>query len=115
MDQIMALEGMLALHWPAVIVAIAALVILPSIRRIGPSEVGLLIKRFSFSALSNDNPVAFNGEAGYQADLLMPGLRFALWLRYRLDKHPWVQIPAGEIGVVIAQIGGPLPVGAKSE
>src|SRR6266852_445319 len=114
MDQIMALEGMLALHWPAVIVAIAALVILPSIRRIGPSEVGLLIKRFSFSALSNDNPVAFNGEAGYQADLLMPGLRFALWLRYRLDKHPWVQIPAGEIGVVIAQIGGPLPVGAKS-
>src|SRR5713101_5283188 len=114
MDQITALEGMLALHWPAVVVAIAALVILPSIRRIGPSEVGLLIKRFSFSALSNDNPVAFNGEAGYQADLLMPGLRFALWLRYRLDKHPWVQIPAGEIGVVIAQIGGPLPVGAKS-
>src|SRR5260370_30670275 len=106
MDQIMALEGMLALQWLEVIVAIAALVILPSIRRIGPSEVGLLIKRFSFSALSNDNPVAFNGEAGYQADLLMPGLRFALWLRYRLDKHPWVQLPAGQIRVLIAQLAG---------
>jgi hypothetical protein len=25
-----------------------------------------------------------------------------------------VQVPAGEIGVVIAQVGNPLPIGAKS-
>ncbi len=31
-----------------------------------------------------------------------------------MHKHPWVQIPAGEIGVVISQIGAPLPIGAKS-
>src|SRR5262249_51259551 len=29
-------------------------------------------------------------------------------------KHPWVQVPAGQIGVVIAQVGQPLPIGAKS-
>jgi uncharacterized membrane protein YqiK len=29
-------------------------------------------------------------------------------------KHPWVQVPAGEIGVVISQVGDPLDVGAKS-
>lgn len=89
-------------------------VVLPSIRIIGPTELGLVVKRFSFRKLSGDNPVAFRKEAGYQADLLMPGWRFKLWLVYRVEKHPWVQIPAGKIGVVMAQIGEPLPTGAKS-
>ncbi|MEW6679615.1 MAG: SPFH domain-containing protein [bacterium] len=44
----------------------------------------------------------------------MPGLRWVFWPISRVEKHPWVQVPAGEIGVVIAQIGKPLPVGAKS-
>ncbi|MDO8586977.1 MAG: SPFH domain-containing protein [Armatimonadota bacterium] len=101
------------LIWYAVIV-IAALLFLPSIRVIGPTQVGLVTKRLSFKKLSNDNPIAFEGEAGYQGDLLMPGLRFKLWLLYKVEKFPWVQIPAGEIGVVIAQVGQPLPIGAKS-
>lgn len=87
---------------------------LHSFRRIGPTEVGLVTKRFSFKKLGKDNPVAFDGEAGYQADLLMPGLRWKPWLIYSVDKYPWVQVPAGEIGVVIAQVGQPLPIGAKS-
>src|SRR4051794_29924826 len=44
----------------------------------------------------------------------MPGLRFKLWPMFGVRKFPWVQVPAGEIGVVIAQVGAPLPVGAKS-
>jgi hypothetical protein len=95
-------------------VALAVLYLLASLRRIGPTEVGLVTKRFSFSKLAKDNPVAFAGEAGYQADLLMPGLRWKAWLVYSVDKYPWVQVPAGEIGVVIAQVGQPLPIGAKS-
>src|SRR5262249_39839874 len=63
---------------------------------------------------TKDNPVAFNGEAGYQADLLMPGLRWKAWLIFGVEKYTWVQVPAGEIGVVIAQVGCPLPIGAKS-
>ncbi len=96
------------------IFAIIVILILPSIRIIGPTEVGLVMKRFGFKKLSEDNPIAFHGEAGFQADLLMPGLRFKLWLLYKVAKFPWVQIPAGEIGVVIAQVGSPLPIGAKS-
>src|SRR5690348_2473267 len=96
------------------IVALAALWFLVSLHRIGPTEVGLVIKRFSWSKLAKDNPVAFNGEAGYQADLLMPGLRWKTVLVYSVEKYPWVQVPAGEIGVVIAQVGQPLPIGAKS-
>jgi len=91
-----------------------ATAILRSIRIIGPTQVGLVIKRFSSKKLSDDSPVAFNGEAGYQAELLMPGWRFKLWPIYDVKNHPWVQIPAGEIGVVISQIGRPLPIGAKS-
>ena len=98
------------------VLGLAAFVVfvLPSIRIIGPTEVGLVIKRFSFSKLLKDNPIAFRGEAGFQGDLLMPGFRFKLWLVYKVAKFPWVQVPANEIGVVIAQVGAPLPIGAKS-
>jgi hypothetical protein len=68
----------------------------------------------SFWRLSNDDPIAFNGEAGYQADRLMPDLRWISILFYRVEKFPSVQVPAGEIGVVIAQAGRPMPIGAKS-
>jgi regulator of protease activity HflC (stomatin/prohibitin superfamily) len=91
-----------------------AVLIFPSIHIIGPTEVGLVMKRFGFRKLSNDSPVALKGEAGYQADLLMPGWRFKLWLVFKVEKFPWVQVPAGEIGVVISQVGESLPIGAKS-
>ncbi len=94
------------------IIAIITLV-LKSIYSIGPTQVGLVRKRFG-PALPEDNPIAFLGEAGYQADLLMPGLRFKFVLVYAVTKHPWVQVPAGQIGIVVAQIGHLLPIGAKS-
>jgi hypothetical protein len=96
------------------VIAFIVVFILPSIKNIGPTEVGLVIKRFSFKKLTDENPIAFNGEAGYQAYLLMPGFRFKFWVLYSVQKFPWVQIPANEIGVVIAQVGQPLPTGAKS-
>ena len=98
----------------AVAVFLALVLIIPSIRIIGPTRIGLVIKRFSLRKLPGDDPIAFRGEAGFQADLLMPGWRFKLWILYRVELHPWVQIPAGRIGVVISQVGAPLPTGAKS-
>jgi regulator of protease activity HflC (stomatin/prohibitin superfamily) len=97
-----------------ILLAAAVVIILKSLKSIGPTEIGLVNKRLSFKKLSNDNPIAFNGEAGYQEVLLMPGLRFKLWPIFTIEKRPWVQVPAGEIGVVIAQVGLPLPMGAKS-
>ena len=96
-----------------VLVLFLVVVVLKSIYSIGPTEVGLVRKRLG-KKLPGDNPIAFKGEAGYQAELLMPGLRFKFCLVYAVTKHPWVQVPAGQIGVVIAQIGEPLPIGAKS-
>ncbi len=93
--------------------AVVLLVLLASFRFIGASEVGLVNKRLG-RRLKGDQAIAFNGEAGYQARLLMPGLRFKLWPVFSVTKHPWVQVNPGEIGVVIAQLGAPLPIGAKS-
>ncbi len=90
------------------------IVLLCSIRSIGPTEVGLVLKRISFRKLKGDDPIAFRGEAGYQADLLRAGLWFKLWPIYKVTRHPMVQVPAGEIGVVIAQVGASLKEGQKS-
>jgi len=100
--------------WLAIIAFVIVFHVFKSIRLIGATDVGLVRKRFGFKKLSADCVVAFNGEAGYQAKLLMPGWRFKLWPVYDVSRHPMVQIPAGQIGVVIAQVGAPLPVGAKS-
>jgi hypothetical protein len=102
----------------SIVVAVAALslfiTLVRSTRNIGPTEVGLVRRRFGSKKLGGGNAVAFNGEPGYQAKLLMPGIQFKLWPLYDVTHHPMVQIPAGQIGVVIAQVGASLPVGAKS-
>ena len=97
-----------------VVVALSLLaIVLASFYSIGPTQIGLVRRRFG-KKLPGNNPVAFKGEAGYQADLLMPGVRFKFQLLFAVSKHPWVQVPAGQIGVVIAQVGNPTPIGAKS-
>lgn len=110
-----ALGSMAAANLPVIVLLIALLVIfIKSWHVIGPMEMGLRVKRFSIRKLGNENQVAFNGEAGYQADMLPQGWRFALWPWYRVEKHPVPQIPAREIGVVIAQVGKGRAVGTKT-
>ena len=84
-----------------------------SFHSIGPAEVGLVTKRIG-KKLEVGSLLALNGEAGYQADLLMPGLRFKLWPVYRAERYDWVQVPPDHVGLVIAQVGASLPTGAKS-
>jgi len=93
-----------------VVVALAAL---RSFHSIGPAEVGLVNKRLG-KKLLDDQLIALNGEAGYQADLLMPGLRFKLWPLFQVKPYPWVQVAPDHIGLVIAQVGEAVPTGAKS-
>ncbi len=98
----------------AALILLAGAVLYMSFWKIGPTEVGLVRKRFSRRKLDSGNIVGFRGEAGYQAELLRTGVRFKLWLLYAVQRRPIPQIPAGEIAVVIAQVGAQLPVGAKS-
>lgn len=84
-----------------------------SFNMIGPDEFGLVEKRFG-KKLGDGQLIAMNGEAGYQAELLQPGMRFKLWPIFLVKKYPVVQVPPGEIGVVIAQVGEDLAAGDKS-
>ena len=59
---------------------VVAFVAVKSLHLIGSAQVGLVSKRFARRRLGGDNPVAFRREAGYQATMLMPGLRLKLWL-----------------------------------
>lgn len=106
-------ETLLLAAYIAVPTLLSLFFLFNSVKLIGPTEIGLVTKRVG-RKLPEDNPIALNGEAGYQADLKMPGLRFIFWPIFSLEKFPWVQVPTGEIGVVVAQVGKSLPIGAKS-
>lgn len=59
---------------PSLIGAVAAaaiIVVARSVIVIGPAQVGLVAKRFSRRHNTTDTPIAFEGEAGYQSDLLI--------------------------------------------
>ena len=66
--------------WLAGTAAVVLILLLASVYSIGPTQIGLVRKRFG-AKLPGDNPLAFRGEAGYQAQLLMPGLRFKFCLQ----------------------------------
>jgi uncharacterized membrane protein YqiK len=76
---------------------------------IAANQSGLVVKRFG-PPLGSGRIVALNGEAGYQARLLPPGWHFGLWRwRYRIVKVPVVVVSPGEIALIVAADGAPIP------
>ena len=105
--------ALLAEHWAiAVGVAlfgIAALVLFAGTWIISEDESGLVIKKFG-AALPPGRLIALAGEAGYQADLLPPGWHFGLWRwKYRVERVPMLSVRSGEIALVVAADGSPIP------
>ena len=77
---------------------------------IGELQVGVVAKKFSRRNLAAGRLIALEGEAGYQADTLAPGWHFFLWpWQYSVTKEPVVIVPQGEIGLVVANGGNPIP------
>lgn len=78
-------------------------------------SIGVVTKKFSLGKnreLPDGSIVALNGEAGFQADTLTPGLHFGLWpLQYRVDLVKFLTVPPGKVGCVEACDGKPLPTG----
>jgi uncharacterized membrane protein YqiK len=78
-------------------------------------SIGAVTKKFSLGQhreLPDGSIVALNGEAGFQADTLTPGLHFGLWpLQYRVDLVKFFTVPPGKVGCVEACDGKPLPTG----
>jgi uncharacterized membrane protein YqiK len=77
---------------------------------IGEREVGIIVKKFSFTDLAPGKIIALAGEAGYQADTLPPGWHFFFWpWQYKIGKIPQIVIRQGEIGLVVAADGRTIP------
>jgi uncharacterized membrane protein YqiK len=73
-------------------------------------QVGIVVKRFGSRALAPGRLIALDGEAGYQADTLAPGLHFGFWRwQYRIIKVPAAIVPQGEIALVLAADGAAIP------
>src|SRR5262249_37392792 len=73
-------------------------------------QVGIVVKRFGARALAPGHLIALDGEAGYQADTLAPGLHFGYWRwQYRIIKTPVTVVPQGEIALVLAADGVAIP------
>ena len=96
-----------------ILILILLLIIMPMALgavMISECQVGIVVKRFGSRALEAGRLIALEGEAGYQADTLAPGLHFGYWpWQYRVIKTPVIVVPQGEIALVIAAAGAPIP------
>ncbi|MEP7355079.1 MAG: SPFH domain-containing protein [Acidobacteriota bacterium] len=83
-----------------------------SFASIREDQVGVVVKRFSpGGSLPQGRVVALNGEAGFQAATLPPGVHFGYWpWQYKITKYPLTVIEPGHLGLVIANDGSPMPV-----
>lgn len=92
------LLGLLVLYW------LLGLVL------IDERQVGVVVKRFASKSLQPGSLVALDGEAGYQADTLAPGLHFGYWRwQYQILKVPVTEVAPGGIALVVAADGAPIP------
>ena len=73
-------------------------------------QVGVVVKKFGGGSLPPGHLIALAGEAGYHADTLAPGLHFGYWSwQYRIIKVPVTVVTQGEIALVVAADGAPMP------
>jgi uncharacterized membrane protein YqiK len=97
--------------WVAVSVMLVAgtFLLLAGMWVIPENASGLVVKKYG-QPLPPGRLIALEGEAGYQARLLPPGWYFGLWRwAYRVERIPQVIVRPGEIGLVVAADGRPIP------
>jgi uncharacterized membrane protein YqiK len=79
-------------------------------------RIGLVTKKFKLvgrQSLPEGRIIATNGEAGFQAQTLAPGVYFRKWFwQYDITFQPFTVIPTGQIGLVLARDGSELETGA---
>lgn len=78
-------------------------------------RIGLVTKKFVLfgkQELPEGRIVATDGEAGFQAQTLPPGVYFWKWIwQYEITFQPFTVIPTGQIGLVLAKDGTELETG----
>jgi uncharacterized membrane protein YqiK len=118
------MENMLWLKW-ALLIGIPLLLILMyrvvlrvffGLVIVPEDKIGLVTKKFRLAgkqALPQGRIIATNGEAGFQAQTLAPGVYFRKWFwQYDITFQSFTLIPTGKIGLVLARDGAELETGA---
>src|ERR1700729_2955910 len=112
-------------HWPLIVVALGVIILVACYRwvlalfgviLVPDDSVGVITKKFVIMGKNRRLPpgriIALNGEAGYQADTLPPGLHVGMWpWQYQVDLVKFCTVPPGRVGCVEACDGKPLPSG----
>lgn len=79
-------------------------------------KIGLVTKKFVLFGANKELPdgriIATQGEAGFQAKTLAPGLYFGMWYwQYDVTMSSFTIIPEGMIGLILAKDGVEIPTG----
>lgn len=80
-------------------------------------RIGLVTKKFvlfgEFKEMPDSRIIATKGEAGFQAKTLAPGIYFGMWVwQYEIITQPFIIIPQGKVGLILAKDGIEIPTGA---
>ena len=112
-------------HWQIIAIVLAVIILLVCYRwvlalcgviLVPDDSVGVMTKKFVIVGKNRRLPagriIALNGEAGYQADTLPPGLHVGMWpWQYQVDLVKFCTVPPGKVGCVEACDGKPLQSG----
>ncbi len=106
----------IAAHLSLVIIVAAAVVGLLilayySIVIVTGSEMAVMERRWFGRKMPQGRVVAMGNEVGIQARTLGPGLHFLIPFIYVARKYPFIEIKDGEIGIIEAIDGNPIPPG----
>jgi len=79
------------------------------------NRIGLVTKKFTLAKngrMPDGRIIATQGEAGFQARSLAPGLYWGMWpWQYSIEETPFTVIPEGQIGLVLSKDGEEMPTG----
>ncbi len=103
--------NMLLVILAIVIFLLIVLLVIPGLKLIRDSEVGILTKRMFGRKMPQGQVVARNGEIGVQANILMPGLYWRIPIIWKIEKQFVTEISPAEVGIVESIDGRPIPKG----
>ncbi len=103
-----------------IVIGIAALVILiifltQVMYTVNEGKVGIIWSKFGVSPKVENRFIVEKGEKGYLREVLMPGIHWYLALqpmwKYKIEQVPFIDIKQGQVGIVEALDGTPMPEG----
>ncbi len=96
-----------------IVIILVLVLLIPGLKLITDSEVGILTKRMFGRKMPQGQVVARNGEIGVQADILMPGLYWRIPVIWKIQKDTVTEILPTEVGIVESIDGRSIPKGTR--